>query len=230
MKTTDTHTSAPHVTRQRPAVRHPAHSPSAWPACSTNEHRHSPGPTQVKTTDTHTSAPHVTRQRPAIRHPAHSPSAWPACSTNEHRHSPDLTQLKTTDSRTSASHSTRLPPSIVRQHPEDDIPPTIKPCTAISNSKGMLNEPTIPPRHSPHQYQAVLDLIWPQIKTMAWRGHNDFADKYMMIRKTGLPNYLSARQQLVSNLNYDAWDSLLTEYHDRRLACKLHSPSTPNTN
>ena len=161
--------------------------------------------THVKTTDSRISAPHVTRQRTAVRQPAHSPSAWPACSTNEHRYSPDTTQVKTTDSRTSASHSPRLPPSTVIQHPEDDIPPTIKPCTAISNSKGMPNEPTIPPRHSPHQYQAVLDLIWPQIKTMAWRGHNDFADKYMMIRKTGLPNYLSARQQLVSNLNYDAW-------------------------
>ena len=148
--------------------------------------------------------------------------------------------MKTSDSRTSASPSTRLPPSIVIQHPEDDIPPTIKPWTAIINSKGMPNEPTIPPRHSPHQYQAVLDLIWPQIKTMAWRGHNDFADKYMMIRKTGLPNYLSARQQLFSNLNYDAWDSLLTEYHDKEIYEFLrygwlanytaHQPPTPTEN
>ena len=92
----------------------------------------------------------------------------------------------------------------------------------------------------PYEYAYIVGDIWPQVNPQV-QGEHPLLNIYTAVRKTCLPNYLSARIPIPSNINCDAWDHLLQGYHDAEIADFLRygwpggytapvPPSTSSTN
>lgn len=63
----------------------------------------------------------------------------------------------------------------------------------------------------------MIHKIWPTPTSQARKQFPEFCDLYMNIKSWNLPNFLGARIPLKSNLNLPAWDSYLSDYHDKLL-------------
>ena len=65
----------------------------------------------------------------------------------------------------------------------------------------------------PVAYAYVVRDIWPNVNP-DFIGSHELLDIYTLVRATCLPNYLSFRIRIPSNIVCDAWDHLLAGYHD----------------
>ena len=72
-------------------------------------------------------------------------------------------------------------------------------------------------RVGPREYAYIVKEIWP-FTDPRFCGVNYHLDIYDLVRATGVPNYLSARIRIPSNINCDAWDQLLHGYHDAEVS------------
>ena len=69
----------------------------------------------------------------------------------------------------------------------------------------------------PHAFAYIVRDIWPRVNPDLLNSH-DLLATYTAVRETCLPNYLSARIPIPSNINCDTWDHLLGDYHDAEIA------------
>ena len=65
----------------------------------------------------------------------------------------------------------------------------------------------------PFEFAEHLAELWPSVNPMISEPC-DHLLIYKAVRKTNLPNYISARIQIPSQINCNAWDTLLKDYHD----------------
>ena len=77
-----------------------------------------------------------------------------------------------------------------------------------------LNQKSTALRIGPIEYSPYIKKLWPYPKTSAVINALVHLDIYQRVQTTNLPNYLSARVEVPSQLNCDAWDLLLQDYHD----------------
>ena len=68
----------------------------------------------------------------------------------------------------------------------------------------------------PYEFAYVVKEMWPHVNAHAQ--DSEHLKIYDIVRSTGLPNYLSARIQIPSYINCDAWDHLLEGYADAEIA------------
>ena len=89
----------------------------------------------------------------------------------------------------------------------------------------------------PCEYAYIIQEVWPSVN-LQLEGSHHLLDIYTAVRDTALPNYLSARIPIPSQINCDAWDHLLQGYADAEIADFLRfgwpggytapSPPTPS--
>ena len=72
-------------------------------------------------------------------------------------------------------------------------------------------------RVGPREYAYILEEIWP-LTSPQLSGKCYHLDLYDIVRATGVPNYMSARIRIPSEIKCDAWDALLHGYHDAEIA------------
>lgn len=65
----------------------------------------------------------------------------------------------------------------------------------------------------------ILITVWPHVTTTAKAEAPYFSSIYEAILATAQPNHLVAKIQVTSGLNLDAWDEVLSDYHDSDI-CK----------
>lgn len=63
----------------------------------------------------------------------------------------------------------------------------------------------------------LISTIWPTPTAQAIQSAPEFFKKYVKIKSSEQPNYVAARLQVDSDLNLDAWDAALVNYHDQEL-------------
>ena len=80
---------------------------------------------------------------------------------------------------------------------------------STKNSKALLIGPI--------QYSAYIKDRWPFPTSTANRLSPIHMHIYQKVRSTSVPNYMSARVPIPSQLNCDAWDTLLSDYHDNEI-------------
>ena len=88
----------------------------------------------------------------------------------------------------------------------------------------------------PIQYSSYIRDKWPHPTGVANRLNPVHMDIYQKVRSTNVPNYLSARIPVQSQINCDAWDLFLTDYHDNDICHFLRfgwpsnytAPNPPN--
>ena len=106
----------------------------------------------------------------------------------------------------------RLPPSppiSVQRHQDPPHNVKVGPLNPDKKSKALLVGPI--------EYSSYIRDLWPQATSAANRSTPVHMDIYQKVRSTNLPNYLSACIPIPSELNCDAWDNLLMNYHDQDL-------------
>ena len=101
------------------------------------------------------------------------------------------------------SGSTGLPPAGMEHHPV-----ARPPAPPVGMERGL--------KVGPHAYAYIVDDIWPYANSELLSDHSLLAT-YAAVRRTCLPNYLSARISIPSNIKCDAWDYLLADYHDAEI-------------
>ena len=69
----------------------------------------------------------------------------------------------------------------------------------------------------PVTYKDTLQTIWPDPVDELWDKFTTQMDTYKKIKATGLPNYMKARIELTSALNYAKWDEALEDYEDKQI-------------
>ena len=69
----------------------------------------------------------------------------------------------------------------------------------------------------PIEYSSYVRDLWPHSTGVANRSNPIHMDIYQKVRSTNLPNYMSARIPIPSDLKCDAWDHLLQNYHDQEI-------------
>ena len=113
-------------------------------------------------------------------------------------------------------------------HPEDVVH-AVAPLCMDKGSRAL--------RIGPREYAYIVQEIWP-VTTPSLSGQNYHLQLYDIVRATGVPNYLSARVRVPSEINCDSWDSLLDGYYDSEISDYLRfgwpggytAPTPPTTN
>lgn len=66
-------------------------------------------------------------------------------------------------------------------------------------------------------HASMIRSLWPVPSMQAYLEAPDFCKLYSAIKQWNLPNFLGARITLQSDLNLNAWEEQLKEYHDREI-------------
>ena len=69
----------------------------------------------------------------------------------------------------------------------------------------------------PFEYSAYVKSLWPSPTSASVRLSPIHMNIFQQVRDSNLPNYLSARIPVPSEMNCDAWDHLLSDYHDKEV-------------
>ena len=80
-----------------------------------------------------------------------------------------------------------------------------------------ISEANQPLKVSPADYAPIIDKNWPLPSEEAFTVALYHMKLYYDVKMSSLPNYLSVRRQVPSDLNCDRWDDLLTDYHDSEI-------------
>ena len=131
-------------------------------------------------------------------------------SEDRHRHG-----TKTTNSACTTELITTPPPTVdsANQTMSDHVP------LFSSEATSLISDPhtTTATGMDPFAYSEYVQAIWPHPTLGAVAQNSVYMHIYSAVRKTGLPNYLSAKVPLSSALNCDQWDSLLEDYDDQEI-------------
>ena len=92
-------------------------------------------------------------------------------------------------------------------------PPWVPIYQASKNSNALLIGPV--------EYSPYIKKLWPYPTSTSTRASPIHMAIFQKVRHTNLPNYLSARVQIPSDLHCDTWDFLLSDYHDQQICTFL---------
>ena len=71
---------------------------------------------------------------------------------------------------------------------------------------------------APREYKPYIDAMWPNPTVTAVEQAPSLMAMYAKVKATGVPNYMSAKVQVPSDMNCDEWDKVLVGYHDGEIA------------
>ena len=70
---------------------------------------------------------------------------------------------------------------------------------------------------TPNQFSHIIKVHWPQPTAEAWIRAPFHTALYYDVRASGLPNYMSVKREVPSQLKCDNWDKYLKDYHDAEM-------------